>query len=136
MSSAFSSDRYSSPPPLPGRGLYRSRQGAIFGVCRGFAEKNDLPVFWVRALTVGVTLITGVWPGVIVYLLAAMIIKPEPAVPFRDTADREFYDSYANSRTNALDRLRRVAETLERRTRRLESLVLDREKDWERRFGS
>ena len=118
------------------RGLYRSRNGVIFGVCRGIAEWKDLPVCWVRIAVVAVALLSGFWPAVIAYVFAAIFMKPSPVMPFKDELDKEFYDSYAHSRGMALKRLKSVADALERRTRRLESRVLDREADWERRFTS
>ncbi|MBP1742726.1 MAG: pspC [Deltaproteobacteria bacterium] len=33
-------------------GLYRSRKGAILGVCRGIAEYFDFSVFWTRAIAI------------------------------------------------------------------------------------
>ncbi|HQE75776.1 MAG TPA: PspC domain-containing protein, partial [Candidatus Hydrogenedentes bacterium] len=34
-------------------GLYRSRHGFLFGVCRGLAEYFDLSLFWLRAIVLG-----------------------------------------------------------------------------------
>ena len=45
-----------------GRGLYRSRNGIIFGVCRGLAEYFDFSVFWVRMIAVILLFVTGLWP--------------------------------------------------------------------------
>ena len=33
---------------MAGRGLYRSRNGVILGVCRGIADYFDLSAFWIR----------------------------------------------------------------------------------------
>ncbi len=89
---------------------------------------------WIRIAVVVATLLVGVWPGVIAYVFAGIFMKPKPAIPFNDNADREFYDSYTRSKSMALDRLKKIADTLERRTGRLETIILDRERDWERRF--
>ncbi len=59
-------------------GLYRSRDGILFGVCKGLAQYFDLSVFWTRVAALTVLLCTGVWPVVGVYLLAALLMKPEP----------------------------------------------------------
>lgn len=117
-------------------GLYRSREGWIFGVCRGISEWRDIPVFWVRFFFIAIALFTGFWPMVIAYIFAAIFMKPKPVVPFAEESDREFYNSYADSRKLALKRLKSAADTLERRTQRLEAIILDREADWERRFRS
>ena len=59
-------------------GLYRSRNGMIAGVCAGIAEHFDFSVFWTRAVAVGFVVCTGIWPAVIVYLIAALMLRKEP----------------------------------------------------------
>ena len=63
------------------RGIYRSRHGAIFGVCRGVAEHFDFSVFWVRTIAVILLIFSGVGPALVVYLLAALIMKPAAGNP-------------------------------------------------------
>ncbi len=58
-------------------GLYRSRDGILFGVCKGFADYFDLSSFWVRMVTLGAFILTGFFPTVVVYLLAALMMKKE-----------------------------------------------------------
>ena len=117
-----------------GNGLYRSRRGLLLGVCRGLATYFDLSVFWIRALAVALLLLTGLWPVAGIYLVAALIMKPEPAQPIRDADEREFYHSYVHSREGAAQRIRRRARDLERRIRRLEDSVTSREFDWDQRI--
>lgn len=59
-------------------GLYRSRDGVLFGVCRGLAEYFDLSVFWIRVITLISLVLTGFFPVGLAYILAALIMKPEP----------------------------------------------------------
>ena len=59
-------------------GLYRSRDGMLLGVCRGIADYFDLSVFWLRAITVGTFILTGFFPVVFLYILAALLMKREP----------------------------------------------------------
>jgi phage shock protein PspC (stress-responsive transcriptional regulator) len=59
-------------------GLYRSRDGLLFGVCKGLAEYFNLSVFWTRVVAVIILLCTGLWPVVGVYLLAALLMKRAP----------------------------------------------------------
>jgi phage shock protein PspC (stress-responsive transcriptional regulator) len=61
--------------------IYRSRQGIIMGVCKGVADHFDLSVFWTRAITLILLFVTGFWPMGAVYFAAALLMKPEPAVP-------------------------------------------------------
>ncbi len=60
------------------RGLYRSRDGILCGVCAGIAEFFDVSVFWTRAAVVGCFLITGFWPTVVLYGIAALVMKKDP----------------------------------------------------------
>ncbi len=120
---------------LPRRGLYRSRNGVIMGVCKGFAEYFDLNVFWVRVIAVVLLVFTGLWPMAALYLLAGLLMKPAPVLPFGGEADREFYESYTGSRSMALGRLKRKFEHLDRRIRRMEDVVTSRDYQWERRMS-
>ncbi|MFH1138048.1 MAG: envelope stress response membrane protein PspC [Pseudomonadota bacterium] len=113
---------------------YRSRGGMILGVCRGLADYFNLPVFWVRAGAVAVLVITGFWPVLGIYLLAAFFMKPEPVIPFRSEDEHEFYNSYASSRKMALNRLKKTFDNLDRRLGRMEDRVTAKEFDWERRL--
>lgn len=119
---------------LAGRGIYRSRNGRLLGVCRGIADYLDIRVSSVRILTVVAFLFTGIWPVGILYLVAAALMKPEPVVPFSDEGDREFYDSYAGSRTGALSRLKRRFDGLDRRIQRMEDVVTSRDFQWEQKM--
>jgi phage shock protein C len=117
------------------RGIYRSRHGAIFGVCRGVAEHFDFSVFWVRTIAVILLIFSGFGPALIIYLLAALIMKPEPAIPIASVDEQEFYDRYTSSRHEAAQRLKRRYENLEQRLRRMEDVVTTREYDWESRLS-
>ncbi|MBI9087186.1 MAG: envelope stress response membrane protein PspC [Desulfobacterales bacterium] len=118
------------------RGLYRSRNGVVAGVCRGLAEYFDFSVFWLRSIVVIIFLLSGIWPVVALYFLATLLMKPEPARPFSSPGEEEFYDSYVRSPQGAASRLRRRFESLDRRIRRMEDTVTSREFDWERKMGA
>ncbi|NIR16473.1 MAG: PspC domain-containing protein, partial [Desulfobacterales bacterium] len=64
-------------------GMYRSRDGIILGVCRGIAEYFDFSIFWTRAIALILLFFTGLWPIVVLYFIAALIMKPEPVLPLR-----------------------------------------------------
>ncbi len=115
-------------------GLYRSRRGIICGVCRGMAEYLDFSVFWTRAITLGLLILTGFWPIAGAYVLAALVMKPQPSIPIETDEEQEFYNSYVSSRQSALQRLQRVSDKLERRIERMENVVTAPEYDWERRL--
>ena len=119
-----------------GGGIYRSRKGVILGVCRGIAEGFDFSIFWTRAIAVALLLLTWFWPVMILYFAAALVMKPEPAVPLQSDEEADFYDSYVHSRKAAIDRLKRRYDSLERRIRRMEHTVTSREFDWESRLNA
>lgn len=87
-----------------------------------------------RALWVGAGFLTGFMPIVIAYLVAALLMKPEPMVPFQTEADREFYDSYMSSREMGVHRLKRTYDNLDRRIRRMESIVTSKDYSWDKRL--
>src|SRR6266851_5440263 len=116
-------------------GLYRSRKGMILGVCKGIAEYFDLSVTGTRILACIVLVFSGVWPMVVLYFLAALLMKPEPVLPLETEGEQEFYNSYASSRRMALHRLKRTYDNLDRRIQRMEHIVTAREYDWERRLN-
>ncbi|MEW5772395.1 MAG: envelope stress response membrane protein PspC [Thermodesulfobacteriota bacterium] len=123
------SDRRFSP-----RGLYRSRSGVLLGVCRGFADYFDISAFWLRALVALGILFTGVWPGLAIYLVAGLLMKPEPVLNAQSETEREFYHSYVSSRSLGLSRLKAQFDRLDRRIRRMEDVVTSRDFSWRRRF--
>jgi phage shock protein C len=116
--------------------LYRSRRGWIFGICQGLADYADICVVWVRLGAIIATMLTGFWPMALLYIVAAIFLKPAPVIEFQDDEDWNFYQAYVADRKVALRRLKRRCETLDRRTRRMENIVTNREYDWDRRFQS
>lgn len=118
-----------------GSTLYRSRSGMVCGVCKGIAQYYGFDVFWTRAGAVALALMTAFWPCVFLYVIAAMVMKPEPVLPLESEEDEEFYNSYSGSRTMALHRLKRTYDNLDRRIQRLESAVTARDFDWDERLN-
>ena len=115
-------------------GPYRSRSGFIFGVCRGLAEHLDFSITGFRFLVIVGTLFTGVWPGIIAYIIAALLMKYEPVIPFDSQSDAEFYSSYSASSTMALQRLKDTFDNLDRRIQRMENIVTAPDFDWDERL--
>ena len=116
-------------------GPYRARDGIILGVCRGVAEHLEMSVFWTRVVALVILVVTGLWPVVGLYFLAALLMKPEPVVPLESEADEEFYHSFSSSRQMALRRLKLTFDRLDRRIRHIEGMVTAREYQWHERLG-
>ena len=117
-------------------GIYRSRNGIILGVCKGLAEHFDFSVFWTRIIAIILLIVAGFLPAIGLYLLAALLMKPEPVIPIKNSAEKEFYDSYTTSMQGAVQRLKRRYEKLQRRIQRMEHIVTSAEYDWEKRLNS
>ena len=117
-------------------GLYRSRDGIILGVCKGIAEFFDFSVFWTRVITVILIFISGFWPVIGIYFIAALLMKPKPILPINSYEEQEFYDSYTHSKKSAVYRIRKRYENIERRLQRLEHSITSPEFDWDRRLNS
>jgi len=115
-------------------GPYRSRRAVLLGVCRGLADYFEISPFWVRLGAVALLFLTGIWPVVLLYVVAGMLMKKEPVIPFAGDLDQEFYESYQSSRRLALRRLQRTYQGLHRRIERLEHRVTARDFDWGRRL--
>ena len=117
-----------------GRGLYRSRSGMIMGVCRGIGDYLNFSVFWIRAILIILFLISGFWPVVVLYFLAAILMKSEPVIPPYQHYEGRFCATYARNRRSSSDHRKGRQQTLERRLHNLESIVTSKEYDWERRL--
>lgn len=100
------------------------------------AEHFDFSVFWARAIAIIFLLVSGFWPAIGLYLIATFIMKPAPVIPIETEAEKEFYDSYTNSRHLAAKRIKRRYENLEKRIQRMEHIVTTREFDWDERLKS
>ena len=118
------------------QGLYRSRRGVLLGVCRGIAETFDFSIFWTRAIALVLLFVTGLWPVTGLYLLAALLMRPEPVMPITDIDEQEFYDSYTHSRQAAVQRLKGRFARLDRRIQRMEHLVTSADFNWKQRMRS
>ena len=74
------------PPPVAQRYLMRSATNKrIAGVCAGFADYLGLDTALVRILWVLLTFFTGVFPGIIIYVVSWLVMPvapyPLPAAP-------------------------------------------------------
>jgi phage shock protein C len=99
--------------------LYRSRNGVILGVCRGIAEYFDFSLFWTRAITIVLLIVSGFWPVIVIYFVAALVMKPEPVIHYDTNWDGEL--------KFRAERFKRRYADLERRLRRMRHDVRSRE---------
>ncbi|MBI3735550.1 envelope stress response membrane protein PspC [Candidatus Sumerlaeota bacterium] len=105
--------------------LYRSRKEAVFaGVCGGIAEHFDFSPWAVRLFVILMTFPFFFWT-VVGYVLLAVLLKKEPKHEFKRYEDEEFYNVYQTSRSEALRKVNRAFEALDKRLQRMESIVTD-----------
>ena len=119
---------------LSKRGLYRSKNGILLGVCKGVAEYFDVSVFWIRAAVVILFIFTGFWPVVGLYILAALVMKSQPADDKRAGLKPNSGTRFHCARDDAAERLKRRWKHLEKRIRKMEEKITSREFDWHNRF--
>jgi phage shock protein C len=65
-------------PPAPKRMVRPRANRTIAGVCAGMAQYLDVDVALMRLIWALVTLLSGIFPGVIVYAMAWIIVPEEP----------------------------------------------------------
>ncbi|HNX04179.1 MAG TPA: PspC domain-containing protein [Opitutales bacterium] len=114
--------------------LYRSRNGKIFGVFQGIADATELDAYWMRVIAVIILFFSGIFPILILYIAAALLMKPEPLTPLEPEAE-DFYNSMTSSRKLALMRLSSKMDALEKRTQFVENIVTSRGWDWDSRMN-
>lgn len=59
--------------------LYLSKDKKLSGVCGGLGEYFDIDPSLVRLAWVVMTILTGIVPGIIGYIIAAIIIPADPS---------------------------------------------------------
>jgi len=119
---------------MPGKGLYRSRDGIILGVCRGVADYFDFSAFWIRAILIVAFIFTGFWPIIGIYILAAILMKSDPNVSPKSESKRSYHCRHRRTGRETSERIKRKWGHLEKRIRRMEDKVTSREFDWNNRF--
>lgn len=110
--------------------LYRSRKGKIFGVCQGIADWKDLPVNVLRIIVAVAIVATGVYPGIVIYALAALFMPLEPGYGTHYGEPSDGDDRHTRSRED----LKRTFENLKRKVEGMEEEIFDKERDWDQRF--
>jgi len=113
--------------------LYRSPRGKVFGVCTGLAEWRDLPVEPVRWIVFITIVVTGFFPGAVLYLLAALIIPMNPADSVYGNGGTH-YSSQDDDDPRSDEDLKSEYERLKRKVEKMEGDIFNKERDWEDRF--
>jgi phage shock protein C len=116
-------------------GPYRSRNGKICGVCGGIAEHLAISPFWIRLAVVILFFMTGFWPVVVTYFVAALIMKPSPVRPLENNAERDFYEAYTRVPDYTIRQIYDKFKNLDRRLQRMEDTVTARAFEWDQKLN-
>ena len=144
------------------RRLYRSANGKLLGVFTGIAESLGCSVCWTRIVGVGILLgiagsagangfgVTAMVCGFF-YMLLALLMQPPRAAGTSQPEKDDLNDLMPPSLSRRWERqtdpvmpaprvdlaqLDRQLDSLDRRIQRMETIVTDRQYDWERRLDS
>jgi phage shock protein C len=102
-------------------------------VATGLAEWRDLPADPVRLIVFLSILFTGFFPGALIYLGAALVIPMNPEAN-GSTEHRHYHHHYESDDTVSDSELKAQYEKLKRKVEKMESEILDKERDWDQRF--
>lgn len=112
----------------------RSPRGPFFGVATGLAEWRDLPPTLTRIVVFALIFVTGVFPGLLIYLLLALILPQQKEGDYREkkhssrfdhiyrTADDVEYEESGKSE----EELRAEYEELKKKVEAMEKELFDR----------
>lgn len=117
-------------------GLYRSRDGWVFGVCKGIADSRGFSVTVTRIFALAIMIFSWVVPFLIGYIALAIFLKQAPAPRFDNWDEEKFDDTLAYSKGTALKSLKTTFDRLDNRIRTMESRVTDKDFDWDERLKS
>lgn len=112
----------------------RSPRGCVLGVATGLAEWRGLPVNLTRLLVFLLICCTSFVPGVIIYLVVALLLPEQTSEDIRDS----YYSSHRFKSASSLqredDELKRRYENLKRKVEGMENDLFDKEKEWDAHF--
>lgn len=117
-------------------GPFRAKDGIIFGVARGLAEHYGWSVGLVRLIFIISTICLFFWPTIILYFVAALIMSPRPEEQLGTPEERDIWLQAQLDPEAAMGSLRRRAERMEKRMRRMEDYVTSKEFSWNRRLNT
>lgn len=113
--------------------IHRAPDGILLGVCKGFALSRNLPVAAVRLAVVALTMVTGFWPGIALYILAAALMEA-PSQDSPSTGEEGFRPHSRADRARLMRDLKERILRLDKRIRRMEDQVVRPDFRWDSRW--
>ncbi len=109
--------------------LYRSKNGEIFGVCKGIAQWKDFSEDAVRLVFILVAIFTAVFPCLVIYAILGFILPVNPYEEEDEKASKKSkHRYYYNPETEDFTSANTHAPEEEERKKK--------ESDWDSRFYS
>lgn len=121
---------------LKTEGPFRAKDGVIFGVARGLAEHYGWSVGMVRLVIVISTIFLCFWPTILLYFVAALVMTQAPEEKPGSPEERDIWLQAQLDPEGALSGLKRRAERVEKRMRRMEDFVTSKEFSWNSRLNN
>lgn len=115
-------------------GPFRAKDGVIFGVAKGIADHFGWSVGLVRLILILSAIFLFLWPTIIIYLLAALLMSPAPDGRLDTQEERDIWLQTQLDPGAAMEQLSRRAGAVEKRLRRLEDFITSREYAWSRKM--
>ena len=129
----------------------RSPRGKVLGVATGLAEWKGFPEDTTRLIVFLIVVFTSVIPGVLIYLLVALLLPEQKESDIIRDGETFTYSHSSHRRSNARTSYSRNAEDasfreksdvdlekeyeeLKKKVESMESDVFDKEKEWDARF--
>ncbi len=113
--------------------IHRAPDGMLLGVCKGIAQSRNLPVPAVRLAVVALTMITGFWPGIALYILTAALM--EASAPQGGVSEEErFRPDPRAERARLMRDLKERILRMDKRIQRMEDQVVRPDFHWDKRW--
>ncbi|WND03360.1 envelope stress response membrane protein PspC [Temperatibacter marinus] len=114
--------------------LYKDiRNAKWMGVCAGVADYFGMTTSSVRILTFLAVFFSGIWPGLVVYVILGFCLEPKPEGLYENEKEEEFWRDTRKAPDYSAADMRRRFRDIERRTNDMEAYMtskryrLDRE---------
>lgn len=102
---------------------YRSPRGKVFGLCTGLAEWRDLDAKMVRLIVCLAIVLTGIFPGAVIYLVLSLFIPMNPE------------DGSQTGNRSSDEKMRNHYDDMKAKVDSMEQDMFDKEKNWDDRFN-
>ncbi len=114
--------------------IHRAPDGMLLGVCKGIAQSRNLPVPAVRLAVVALTMVTGFWPGIALYILAAALMEAAAPQQGGFSEEERFRPDSRAGRARLMRDLKERILRMDKRIQRMEDQVVRPDFHWDKRW--